>query len=278
MKNSRPLFGPPVLALLVTLFACGPTEIPTCRIAKFLWEDNWYSAVYDPAGRLTSLEAIGRRVDFSYLSGKLTKAAIYEDGLAPRFMFTFKHGPYGIIEANEYHESIFGTEHNRTLYHYASPSQIDYIVCQEFGTGGDPDPGFEIRYNFSYDRNGNLSEADGRSSWLSSRYLGLEYDKKANPYRMLAAATGNPLFFPACLSANFPGPDYGISILSIFSSNNPVRGEYLIPGVDPEVQRFINSYSGQLTTKIIWANTSYGTTTEQDYAFEYDCVALRSYE
>lgn len=270
MKHLRFFFRFVPFALILALSACHD-EIPSrpCRIEKMYWEDQWFSASYSGSGRLTLLQADTSRVEFHYnASDQLIKAAIYGTGATPAYRFEFIHGPWGIIESNEYHPSIWGEYRTRTLYHYAAPGVVDYFIDEEYGA--DPDPGFIIRTDITYS-GGNVKHLDGTSSVIVTDYYGLKYDKRKNPFRALAVAVGNPAFFPVCRMVNYPVATYDISYLSIFSRNNPLSGQYQVPGVDPTDQTFTNHYSGPMANKIRWDSSSYGTVTTNEYAFEFSC-------
>jgi hypothetical protein len=233
------------------------------------WEGQWFNATYSGSGRLILLEADTSRVEFHYnASDQLVKAEIYGTALAPKYRFEFAHGPFGIIEANEYHPSIWGDYRTRTEYHYSDPVTVAYMIQEEYGV--DPVPGFVIRYDISYS-GGNVKLIDGTSSVITTDYIGTRYDKKRNPFKALAASVGNPAFFPVCKMANYPVATYDISYLSLFSRNNPLRGQYQVPGVDPALQSFDNHYSGPFADKITWYSSSYGDVTSNEYAFNFEC-------
>jgi hypothetical protein len=277
MKNNILTRIIPFVLLIAIVSSCTDPIAPPCRISKFYWEDQWHDASYNSAGRLISLIADSSSVFFYYdASMRLEKAEIFNGDPTPKYRYEFIQGPSGIIELNEYHMSIFGEEHNRVLFHYSAPNRVDYSIRQEFGT--DPTPGFEIRYDFTYVNN-NVRFIEGSSSVIHTEYSASRYDKKKNPFRVLAFAVGNPAFFPVCRMANFPVSDYDISFMSLFSFNNPLRAQYAITGsgLDPQVQTFVNTYGGPIAKKIVWNDTSYGTTNSEDYEFEFDC-GLRAAE
>jgi hypothetical protein len=263
---------------IVFLFAlsCTDPSMPSCRISKFYWEDEWHDAHYNSDGRLRALIAVNSQVYFYYdASSRLTSAEIFTGDPTPFYKYEFIHGPDGIIQTDEYHPSALGTEHTRTIFHYATPTRIDYIIHQEFGYT--EEIGFEIREDISYTSN-NVKFIDGTSSVITTEYLAGKYDKKKNPFRALAAAVGNNAFFPVCRVANFPVSDYDISKMNIFSVNNPLRASYRLPGVDPTSQLFTYTYHGGIAKTIKWAETSYGTTTTEEYAFEFECGHRKSSE
>lgn len=163
-----------LLAFAIGFSACTPEISRHCRIAKFLWDDQWHQAHYNSVGRLTELIAPdSSTILFHYdASNLLVKAEIYRSASTPKYRFKFTHGPFGIIQTDEYHGSSLGTEHNRTLFHYSSAIRVDYIIHQEFG----PDttttvPGFQIRYDLAYVNN-NVSHIQGTSSEINSSYTG----------------------------------------------------------------------------------------------------------
>ena len=258
-------------------FSCDPELTGACRISKFLWEDQWHRAFYNSAGRLTDLVAPdSSHIVFYYnASNQLEKALIYKSAPTPKYRFEFIHGPTGIIQTDEFHNSTLGVEHTRTLFHYASATRVDYLIHQEFGTG--TTVGFEIRQNMTYVNN-DVSFIEGISSEINTAYTASRYDKKKNPFRLLALAVGNPTFFPVCFMTPFPVGEYDISFLSLFSFNNPLRAQYEIPGtgLDPEVETFANTYAGSFAKKITWNNTSYGITDFAVYEFDIDCSAHSS--
>jgi hypothetical protein len=240
-----------------------------CRISQVYWEGQWFDAFYSGSGRLLRLEADTSKVDFHYNGAdQLIKAEIYGTDPDPKYRFEFAHGPFGIVETNEYHPSIWGEYRTRTEFHYAGPSVVDYLIHEEYGV--DPVPGFVIQYDITYS-GGNVKLIDGTSSVITTDYIGSRYDKKKNPFKVLAAAVGNPAFFPACKMVNYPVATYDISYLSIFSSNNPLRGQYEVPGVDPAFQTFANHYAGAIADKITWSSSSYGVVTSNEYAFKLEC-------
>ena len=270
MKHIRFLYQLIPLTLIVILSSC-IDESPTrpCRITKMYWENQWFTASYSSSGRLTLLQADTSKIDFHYNgSNQLVKAEIYGTSPTPQYRFEFVHGPLGIVEANEYHPSIWGEYRTKTVYHYSGPGVVDYMITYEYGA--DPDPGFIIQEDITYS-SGNVKHIHGTSSVIYTDYYGLRYDKRKNPFKALAIAVGNPAFFPVCKIVNFPVSTYDISNLSIFSRNNPLRGEYRVPGVDPTAQSFENYYSGAMAEKIKWSESSYGTVESNDYAFKFGC-------
>lgn len=271
-----------VICFSVCFSGCTPEISRHCRIAKFLWDGQWHQAHYASDGRLAELIAPdSSTILFHYnAASQLTNAEIYRGTPTPKYRFKFTHGPFGIVQTDEYHPSSLGTEHNRTLFHYSSASRVDYIIYQEFGADTTSIvPGFQIRYNLSYVNN-NVSFIDGVSSEIHTAYTGGHYDKKNNPFRVLAAAVGNNAFFPVCFMANFPVAHYDISFLSLFSFNNPQRAQYELvgTGLDPEVQTFTNTYAGSVAKKIVWQNGSYGLSDSRTYEFEFDCPAASTAE
>lgn len=263
-----------LVSLLASISGCThESAVPCCRISKFLWDNQWHQVYYNGAGRVTDMVSPdSSRIFFHYNAADLlTAAEIYRSGPTPAYRYKFVHGPYGIAETNEYNNFAFGTELTRTLFHYASTACVDYIIHQEFGTdtAAASVPGFEIRYNVTYTNN-NVSRINGTSSEINTTYRGSRYDKKNNPFRLLAIAVGNPAFFPVDFMANFPVSHYDISLLSLFSLNNPLMGEYEIvgSGLDPDIQNFANTYTGDIAKKITWTNA---TSDVRQYEFEYDC-------
>ena len=271
-----------IFLLLVSLsFSCTQYEKPTCRISKFYWEGEWHKAQYNSAGRLLGLVAANSKVVFYYdAMSRLTSAAIYMGDADPYYKFKFIHGPHGIIQADKYHPSIWGTQHTRMIYHYASPTSVDYIISQEFGNTEEIN--FQIRYDFTYTGGGNVKHIDGTSNVIHSDYFGLKFDDKRNPFRVLAAAGGNPVFFPIGTHANFPmssaNNTYDISLMNRFSKNNPVYAEYEIPGVDPDQQFFTYTYDGNMANTLKWDQVHYGTTDTEKYAFEFECGTFHAEE
>lgn len=259
-----------ILLLLISLaFSCTDPEKPACRISKFYWEGEWHRAQYNSSGRLRALVADNRKVMFYYdAMSRLIAAEIYMGDPAAFYKYEFIHGPHGIIQADEFHPSALGTEHNRKIYHYASPASVDYIIHHEFGYTEELE--FEIRYDFTYS-GGNVKQIHGSSSVITTDYYGAKYDKKRNPFKVLATAVGNSVFFPVGIHANFPVSNYDISYLNLFSRNNPIRGQYNVPGVDPSEQLFSYSYHGNIAKSLKWDDTSYGTTTTEEYAFDFQC-------
>lgn len=267
----------PVLAIILVSSCADPDTLP-CRIVKFYWEDEWHAAAYNSAGRLATLTADNSKVAFYYDDlNRLVAAEIFTGDPTPFYKFEFTHGPHGIVQADEYHPSALGTEHNRTIYHYASPSRVDYLIHQEFGY--DETLGFEIRKDLTYASN-NVTYVEGSSAFIHTDYVAGKYDRKRNPFRALAAAVGNNAFFPVCFMVSFPVSKYDISYLNIFSQNNPLRASYEITGsgLDPEEQAFNYAYNGSVAKEIVWKNSSYGTTTSEDYAFEFECGRRRGNE
>ncbi|HYF68277.1 MAG TPA: hypothetical protein VD884_09075 [Ohtaekwangia sp.] len=266
-----------ILLLLISLaFSCVDPETPTCRIAQFYWEGEWHRAEYNSSGRLRALVAENSKIVFYYDAlFQLTSAEIYMGDPEPFYKYEFTHGPHGIIQTDEFHPSTLGIEHNRTIYHYSGPASVDYIIHQEFGYT--EELGFEIRYDIHYS-GGNVKHIHGSSSFITTDYYAAKYDNKHNPFKALAATVGNNVFFPVGIHANFPVSDYDISYLNLFSKNNPIRGQYNVPGVDPSDQRFTYTYDGDIAKSLKWDNTSYGTTTSEKYAFEFECRAIKTEE
>ncbi|HEY9007062.1 MAG TPA: hypothetical protein VIM75_13070 [Ohtaekwangia sp.] len=237
-----------------------------CRIAKVNWEGKWHQAYYSPSGRLVKLEATGSKILFYYDGAdKLTKAEIYTTDPVPKYTYEYIQGPYGIVKSTITESGGFV----RTLdFHYASPSRVDYFVDSEFG-GAPGDPAtFVITKQLHYS-GGNITVVDGTVSGnLFTVYSGLKYDKKDNPFLHLAAAVGNPAFFPACNLVSYPVVDYDISILSIFSQHNPKKAGYDVDdGAVIQDQEFQYVYNADAVSSIHWIDT-YGN---KDYAFEYNC-------
>ncbi len=259
-----------LLLLISFAFSCIDPEKPACRISKFYWEGEWHRAQYNSSGRLRGLVAENSKVAFYYNGlSQLTSAEIYRNGDSePFYKYEFIQGPNGIIQRDEYHPSALGTEHTRTIYHYSSPGSVDYVIHQEFGHDGVL--GFEIRRDILYS-GGNVKHIDGTSSFITTDYYGAKYDNRRNPFKALAAAVGNNVFFPIGIQANFPVSNYDISYLNLFSKNNPTRGQYRIPGVDPSDQLFTYTYDGDIVKTLAWDETSYGSTTTEKYAFEFEC-------
>ena len=258
------------LLLVVFAFSCKDPEARTCRISKFYWEGEWHRAQYNSSGRLRALVAENNKIVFYYDALlRLTSAEIFLDGdTEPFYKYQFIHSPHGIVQRDEYHPSDLGTEHTRTIYHYSGPGSVDYFIKQEFGH--DEHIGFEIRQDITYS-GGNVKHIDGSSSVIATDYYGAKYDNKRNPFKTLAAAVGNDAFFPVGIHANFPVSRYDISCLNLFSKNNPQRGQYRIPGVDPSDQLFTYTYDGDIVKTLVWDETSYGSTTTEKYAFEFEC-------
>jgi hypothetical protein len=256
------------VVLIMFVFSCKEPAMLPCRIAKFYWENEWHAAHYNSSGRLTALIADNSEVYFYYDDLlRLTSAEIFMGDPTPFYKFEFVHGPNGIVQTDEYHPSALGTEHNRTLYHYSSPSRVDYLIQQEWGY--DETLGFEIRYDFTYSGN-NVSYIEGSSFVIHTDYFGGKYDKKRNPFRALAAAVGNPVFFPVSRHANFPVSNYDISYMSLFSLNNPLDARYEITGsgLDPQLQEFHYTYFGNTAKTILWEEDA---SSSEDYAFEFEC-------
>jgi hypothetical protein len=266
---------------LIVVWSCDPCHPVRlrCRLDKFYWEGKWHQANY-AGDRLVSLIGAHSEIYFAYNAARqLEKAEIYTGDPTPKYKFTFTHGPFGITETDL--RSYYGSSEERVkyIYHYASPTRIDYIIYQEFGAGpGDP-PTFELQENFTYTGN-NVTFVDGLSDVIHTQYSSNSYDKKQNPFRLLGKEVGNPLFFPACRLVPFPVAEYDISILSIFSQNNPLKAQYEIPGsgIDPQEQTFTNTYTSSLATKIHWEDASLGTAEAEDYAFELACGHTTSEE
>lgn len=282
MKTTTLLKAACLLASAMCFSGCTPEMSRHCRISKFLWDDQWHHAHYNSVGRLTELIAPDSSTIFFHYDAAslLVKAEIYRSAATPKYRFKFTQGPFGIIQIDEYHDSSIGVEHNRTLFHYSSPTRVDYIIHQEFGADTMTTvPGFQIRYNLSYVNN-NVSVIQGVSSEINTAYTGGHYDKKNNPFRALAAAVGNNVFFPVAFMANFPVGHYDISFLSLFSFNNPQRAQYELvgSGLDPETQTFTNTYTGSVARKIVWQNTSYGLSDTRVYEFDFDCPSAGASE
>jgi YD repeat-containing protein len=270
-----------VLLLISFALSCTEYESSTCRISKFYWEGEWHKAQYNSSGRLQGLVAANSKVVFYYDAlSRLTSAAIYMGDPDPYYKYEFIHGPHGIIQADEYHPSAWGTEHNRLIYHYSSPTSVDYIIMQDFGHT--EEIGFQIRYDFSYTEGGNVKHVDGTSTVIHTDYFALKYDDRKNPFRILAAAVGNPVFFPIGTHANFPmssvNNTYDISLLNRFSKNNPVFAQYEVPGVDPTDQFFTYTYDGNLANTLKWDEVSYGVTKSEKFAFEFECKPFKAEE
>jgi hypothetical protein len=267
----KTLFSRACIAAILVLFvfSCDDSALPPpCRISKFYWEDEWHAAHYNSAGRLTALIADSSQVYLYYDDlMRLKSAEIFTGDPTPQYKFEFIHGPNGIIQADEYHPSTLGTEHNRILYHYISPSRVDYLIRQEWGNT--ETLGFEIQYDITYAGN-NVDYIEGTSSVIHTEYFGGKYDQRRNPFRALAAAVGNPVFFPVCIHANFPVPNYDISLMSLFSRNNPLDASYQIDffGVDPQDQEFTYTYFGNIAKTILWDDEA---ASSEDYAFEFEC-------
>lgn len=262
MKSLKLFLAIPLLASLVIISSCDPSDI-SCQIKRFYWEDQYYDAYYSPTGRLELLKSSLSEVRFYYDEyDKLYHAEIHNDGEpSPTYEFDFIHGPFGITEVDLY--PLVGT-HVKEIFHYSSPTQVDYSITQEFG-GSDPtEVTFEIFHYFTYS-GGNVKHVDSPSSVIHTSYSAHKYDKHGNPFRMLAKAVGNPVFFPVCRTVFFPVSLYDIPYVSLLSKNNPLSGQYEIlgSGLDPQIQEFHYTYTGPLVNTIEWTDTSYGTTVDR---------------
>lgn len=127
-----------------------------------------------------------------------------------------------------------------------------------------------------------MKHVDGTSTVIHTDYFALKYDDRKNPFRILAAAVGNPVFFPIGTHANFPmssvNNTYDISLLNRFSKNNPVFAQYEVPGVDPTDQFFTYTYDGNLANTLKWDEVSYGVTKSEKFAFEFECKPFKAEE
>ena len=262
-----------VLLLISIAWSCKDPEGRQCRISKFYYEGEWHRAYYTPEGRLLSLIADKSKIIFKYDELlRLKGAQIFMNGDPnPYYRYSYIQGPNGIVQIDEYYPYTMGTFiHNRFLFHYSSPGVVDYFIRQEWGNT--EDLGFEIRYDITYS-GGNVKHIDGTSSVITTDYYGIKYDKNHNPFKALAALVGNDAFFPVGIKANYPVSNYDISMLSLFSRNNPLAGQYRIPGVDPVNQVFVYGFNGDIVETIGWESTSYSTSVEK-YAFGYECGPL----
>ncbi|HEY9045901.1 MAG TPA: hypothetical protein VIN08_08395 [Ohtaekwangia sp.] len=270
MKTLKTLVRSSLLLCLIVVASCDHwcPHHDVCRISKFYWEGKWHQAYYSTSGRLVRLEATDSKVLFYYDGAdKLTHAEIYTTNPAPQYKFEYIQGPSGIIKSTITGPGGFV----RTVdFHYVSPSQVDYYVDSEFG-GAPGDPAtFVITKYISYS-GGNVTLVDGLVNGNPfTKYFGQKYDKKNNPFRELANAVGNPAFFPACNFVSFPVADYDISILSIFSKNNPKKSRYDVGGgAIIQDQTFDYIYNGDAVKSIAWTDLYISTT--KNYAFEYNC-------
>lgn len=271
MKPLKMLMGASLLLCLIVISSCDDSHLcRTCRIDKVYLEDEWHKAYYSSSGRLVKLEAGVSKIFFYYNGAdQLISAEIYTGNPAPEYSFDFTHGASGIVELNIYDSYGF----RRHLYfHYASPTMVDYLVESEYGAGpGDP-PTFVIRKDLSYS-SGNVSFVSGTVNGNPfTGYTGSAYDKKINPFKLLAQAVGNPAFFPVCNIVSYPVVQYDISFLNIFSRNNPGKGVYEVPvGGGPEVQQqqdFAYIYTSSYVESLVWTDELAGS---NKYAFSYNC-------
>lgn len=282
MKTSKLMLGISAWIFLLLVASCDH-HIPhpfKCRVSRMLWEGQWHDATYNSAGRLLKLEAPSSLIEFTYDGASLLKKAeIFTGGPDPDLTFEYTQGAYGIIETSLLFPDGFRRQY---IFHYDSPFSIDYFEENEYNAGEDPTvPSFSIVHDLNYTGN-NVKFIDGSVNGnlfvrLSSTAA---YDKKDNPFRNLAAAVGNPLSFPACRLASFPGGDYDVSRLAIFSCNNPKKGKYEAPvGTDsPQLQAFQYTYSGKNVATARWTEEYFGNVETRDYAFEYDCRYLSATE
>ncbi|NJM24313.1 MAG: hypothetical protein HC859_01040 [Bacteroidia bacterium] len=267
MKTLRLLFTLAMFASLVAISSCDFGDGEThCRVKSFYWENEWYNASYNGTGRLTKLQSDDSKILFYYdEDNKLYKSDIYLPGEATaRKVYTFEHGPYGITQVSYHFEGVLT---QREVIVYATPTQVDSVIYQEFIDGGEV--GFENPLKFVY-TGSNVTKINPDESF--NTYTAYSFDNKANPFKMLAASVGNPVFWPVGLYAFFPVADYDISYVSRFSGNNPLTAEYAIPSGDIfQPQTYTNTYSGGNVTKIVWEDTGFDDVLTEDYAFKYDC-------
>ncbi len=260
---------PLLIAAIVLAGSCDPIpmEPEPCRIVTFLWEGQLYDCVYSPSGRLTQLVSPASHVDLLYdETDKLIQADHYLPGDAsPSYQFYYSHGTSGITEIDLYH----GGEHSKRTFHYTTSGEVDHIVYEEYYMGS---VSLTITQDLTF-VDENLMSVSSTSSVINTLYTIDQYDNDKNPFIVLAAALGNPKFFPLGTFASFPVGNFDVSFGNHFSKNNPHYGRYEIvgSGLDPEIQEFIYSYSGRYPTDLTWNNTSYGTTISENYGFTHSC-------
>jgi hypothetical protein len=272
MKTLKMLMGASLLLCLIVISSCdNPHPCRTCRIDKVYWEDEWHKAYYSSSGRLVKLEAAVSKIFFHYNgSDQLISAEIYTGDPEPSYTFEFTHGPFGIVGWDMYDPFDF---RRHLEFHYASPAVVDYVVESEYGSGpGDP-PTFVIRKDLSYSSQNVMFVSGTVNGNPFTGYTGSAYDKKTNPFKLLAQAVGNPVFFPVCNIVSFPVVQYDVSYLNLFSKNNPGEGMYEVPvgSGDPEVQQqqdFTYVYTASYVESLVWSD-ELGDTNK--YAFSYTC-------
>lgn len=250
---------------LVAVSSCDFGDGEThCRIKSFFWEDEWYNASYNSAGRLTKLQSDDSKILFYYdEENNLYKADIFHPGDATaRTVYTFEHGPSGITRVSYYFDGVLT---NGEIISYSTPTEVESVIFQEYNP--DETVGYEHSLEFQYE-GGNVT-ALNPGSFL--RYTTDSFDSKPNPFKMLAATVGNPAFWPLGRFVFFPVADYDIPYVSRFSANNPITGKYEFTDEQPQDQTFTNTYSGGRVSKIVWTDLTYDQDNVEDYAFKYDC-------
>lgn len=278
MKTLNLMLSVLVMACLCTLSGCfGPGVHPQqLRIKSFTWDEKLYQAQYDAYGRLLKLQANDRNVTFFYdEDAKLTKATINLNGqTTPEHLYTFTHGPHGITEVriSEYaawDDMLYLT--TIVKLNYLTPTKLSSLRYQEVSeAGGVITVGFELERLFQYSGN-NVSRIYVEPPFTD--YSASAYDTKKNPFMMLADAVGNPAFFPVGLMVNYPVVQYNIPIISLFSTNNPLKATYQIEGAPTTVtlQTFTNTYDGSLVKKIVWKSTYYNSSpATRTFIFDYE--------
>lgn len=274
MKNFKLTLSVLAIACLFGLSSCfGPDCNPhSIRIKSFVWDETLYYAKYNAAGKLVKLKASTRDVTFLYdENGKLYKASVNVNGQPePETVYTFTHGPLGIIEKRTYE----GGDPEDLSYiekiNYLTPTKLSSLIQQEVSVDEDDNivVGFEQDRKFEYSGD-NVARIYVEPPF--NEYSASAYDAKVNPFMMLAASVGNPAFFPVGRFVNYPVVDLNIPLISIFSKNNPVTAKYEIVGapIITSYQAFTNTYDHGLITKIVWTSTN-APIDSRTFKFEYE--------
>lgn len=286
MKNHNVLVSVLIVACFTCLSSCfGPGPLPQkLRIKTFEWEKVIYRAEYDAYGTLLKLKAADRDITFLYdENAKLYQADILRHGQTiPDKHYTFSQGPWGITEIRTSDASYVDIVQPNYIHimHYLTPTKLSSFDDQQLAPDEDGNPviSFELNRVFTYSGN-NVALVTSIPPF--TEYIGSSYDHKANPFMLLADAVNNPAFFPLGGFVNFMVVDYNIPLLSAFSKNNPLLGEYGTEGVPfPRTEHsFVYTYDGNLVKKIVWTNVFAGQTKEtRVFKFEYEWARCKPRE